>query len=207
MRLSGDARKLIERMSSSMVLGNIVGDDAYIWDAMENGSFGNADFLSAERTELRRSEVRFIAALFPKVQFGELSDVVFDILDSDRLTRQDVRLILGGYSLHDASKRLNDTPIEVVQKVGEMLSEGCSQAEISRTIRVSEDTVYRIDRFLGLSDAWRMRKVQEAGYALEDGLSVREFGRRAGLSKSTAHRMMQEARSVSAELDNYKEGV
>lgn len=207
MRLSEDAVKLIERMSSNMVLGSIVGDDAEIWDAMESGAFGSADFLSAEKAELRRSEVRFIAALFPKASLSELSELVFDILDSDRLTRQDVRLILAGYSLHDASKRLNDTPIEVVQKVGEMLSDGCSQAEVARTIRVSEDTVYRIDRFLGLSDAWRMRKVQEAGHALEDGLSVREFGRRAGLSKSTAHRMMQEARRVRAELNNDKEVV
>lgn len=200
MKLSGDAVKLLERMTAAHTLSGFIGDEAELHDVIRSGAISYADFHGAEVVELRRAQVRYLAALFPKAALSDLSEIVYDILDNSHISRQDVRLILAGYSLNDASKRLNDTPIEIIQKVGELLSEGKSQAEISRTIRVSEDTVYRIDKFLGLSDAWRQRKIAEAADALRDGLSVREWARRAGLSKSSAHRFMQQARGVLAEI-------
>jgi transposase-like protein len=200
MKLSDDAVRMLERMNAQRSLSEVIGDDADIHSFFRSNALSYTDFHSAESVEMRRCHVRYLAALFPKASLLDLTDVIYDVLDNSHITRQDLRLILAGYSLSDASRRLQDTPIEVVQKVGEMLSEGSTTAEIARTIRVSEDTVYRIDRFLGLSDAWRQRKVAEAADAVRDGLSVRAFGRKAGVSKSTAHRLMQQARGVLVEL-------
>lgn len=200
MKLTGDAVRMLERISAQRKLNELIGDDAEIHRVFESNAMSYVDFHTAEVAELRRSQVRFLAALFPQASLSELTEIVFDVLDNSHLSRQDVRLILAGYSLNDASKRLNDTPIEVVQKVGELLGEGRSHVEIARTIRVSEKTVYRIDAFLGLTDAWKQRKIAEAADALRDGLSVREFARRSGVSKSSAHRFMQQARTVLAEI-------
>jgi predicted transcriptional regulator len=201
MRVSGNgAVRLIERMSAQRSLSQFVGDDAGIHKVIANGGLSSADFVSADRVELRRSEVRYLAALFPDASLGELTDVIYDIIDNDNITRADLRMMLAGYSMHDASKRLNDTPIEVVQSVGRMLREGRGRTEISRTIRVSEDTVYRIDRFLGLSDAYRARLLDSAIQAVRDGVSTRVWAKQAGLSKSVAGRLMKQGREVLVEL-------
>lgn len=196
----GDVSRLLSRINSAYVLGGVVGDAAELHDVIRSNAMSYVDFYSAESVELKRAHVRYLAALFPKATMSELVDLIFDILDNSHVSKQDVRLILGGFSLHDASKRLQDTPVEVLQKVGEMLSDGRSHAEIARMIRVSEDTVGRVDRFLGLSDAWRSRQVAAAVDAVRDGLSVREFARSQGLSKTTAHRMIVEARNIIKEV-------
>lgn len=202
MRISENgAIRLVERISAQRSLSQFVGDDADIHRVIESGGFSSADFVSADRTELRRREVRYLAALFPDASLGQLTDVIYDILDNDNITRADLRMMLAGFSIHDASKRLSDTPIEVIQAVGRLMAEGRGRTEISKMIRVSQDTVYRIDKFLGLSDAYRARLLDDAVQAVRDGVSTREWAKQKGLSKSVAGRLMKQAREVLTELE------
>jgi len=122
------------------------------------------------------------------------------ILNNRSITVSDVRLILDGRALYDPSKKTNEVPVERIQTVGRLLTEGATKAAAADAAGVSIDTVDSIDQYLGLTLAWRDRMLTFACDAVREGVSVRRFGERENLPKSTAHRMMVQARAILIEL-------
>ena len=65
---------------------------------------------------------------------------------------------------------------------------------------VSIDTVRSIDEYLGLSERHDERLMDATVSAVRDGWSVRQLAKNSDLSKTTAHRYLQKARSVLVEI-------
>lgn len=147
-----------------------------------------------------RAHMRYLAALLPELDRTTLSRAITGILSNEFLPERDVRLIVEGRSLQDPSRLTNEVPIEAIQTVGRMLAQGYGVRETARAARVGKNTVMAIDNFLGLTQAYADRLMDEAIDAVRYGLSVRDFAKECGVSKSQAHRLMQKARSVLVEL-------
>lgn len=166
-----------------------------------------------------RSNIRYLAALWPDASMKELTDRIFTLLNNRHLLPEDVRDILGGVALNgrslsqtdinlmmagkrltDATRQTNEVPIQVVQTVGRCLASGMKLRETAKAVRCSYDTVARIDALLGLRQAFEDRMLDLAVDAVRDGKSVRKFATENAVARSTAHKMMVKARSVLVEL-------
>ena len=147
-----------------------------------------------------RAHLRYLAALLPDLDRTNLTRAITGIVSNNLLPERDVRLILDGRSLQDPSRRTNEVPIEAIQTVGRMLTQGYGIREAARAARVAKNTVMAIDNFLGLTQAYADRILDEAIDAVRYGLSVRTLATEAGISKSQAHRLMVRAREVLAEI-------
>lgn len=147
-----------------------------------------------------RAHVRYLAALLPDLDRNKLARAIAAIINNDRLPESDIRLILDGRSLQDPTRRTNEVPVEAIQTVGRMLMQGQGVQEAARAARVAKNTVLAIDNYLGLTTAYADRLMDEACHAVREGWSVRELARAAEVSKSQAHRLMQRAREVLAEI-------
>lgn len=159
---------------------------------------GLADEFGTTRSQ--RAKIRYLAALLPNLPRRQLADTLHAVLDNRHLTTGDLRLIVDARSLADPTKATGEVPIEAIQSVGRILSTGGTYASAAEGSGLSVDTVQTIDKFLGLTQAWADRVMDGAVEAVREGISVREFGRSMGLSKSEAHRQMQAARAVLVEL-------
>lgn len=143
-------------------------------------------------TRRNRARVRYLAALMPNKTLHQLADAIHYVIDNQHLSVTDIRDVLRG------GKR--DVPIDKIQKIGEMLLNGDSLRSTAKEVGVSYDTVERIESFIGIAEARRLKLIDFACDAVREGWSVRRFGNAAGIPKSTAHIMMGRAREVLAEL-------
>jgi len=143
-------------------------------------------------TRRNRARVRYLAALLPQKSLHDLADTIHYVIDNSHLSVTDVRDVLRG------GRR--DVPIEKIQLIGEMLIAGYSLRQTAKTAGVSYDTVERIESFIGIGEARRLKLVDFACDAVREGWSVRNFAAKAGIPKSTAHVMMGRAREVLVEL-------
>jgi transposase-like protein len=147
-----------------------------------------------------RAHLRYLAALLPDLDRTRLSQAIAAIVCNERLPERDIRLILDGRSLQDPTRRTNEVPVEAIQTVGRMLSQGRGIREAARAARVGKNTVMAIDNYLGLTTAYQDKVLDDAITAVREGWSVRELAAVAGVSKSQAHRLIRKAREVLAEI-------
>jgi hypothetical protein len=112
----------------------------------------------------------------------------------------DLRIILDGRQLNDASKKTAEVPIEAIQKVGRILSAGGTILGAAREANVSPDTAKAIDDYLGITDRYDEALMDTAVAAVREGWSVRHLATVSGMSKSRAHRYLGRARSVLVEI-------
>lgn len=148
----------------------------------------------------KRSKVRYLAALFPDLDVSRLADVIHGVLGNPDLSAGDVRLIIDGRRLNDASKRTSEVEIARIQKVGELLANGATHLAAARGAGVSVDTVENIDEYLGLSERYEERLMDLSAAAVRDSWSVRQLARNSGMSRSRAHRYLIRARKVLVEI-------
>ena len=147
-----------------------------------------------------RAHLRYLAALFPSMPLGTLAQTIHDVVGNPRLPLADVRLILMGRSLADPTRVVERVRIEAIQSVGAVLQRGGDKQSAARASGVSVDTVEAIDNFLGLCQRHDDRQMDAAVAAAREGMSVRQLATMLNTSKSTAHRLLQRARSVLVEL-------
>jgi hypothetical protein len=159
-----------------------------------------ADTFEGDTTRSSRARLRYLAALLPDLPRNRLADAIAGIISNPQLTPGDIRLILDGRSLADPSQRTREVPIEAIQTIGRMLTCGEAHTEVARAARVSINTVEAIDAFLGLTQAYKDRLMDDAVSAVRGDWSVRELARYSGISKSQAHRLMVQARDVLVEI-------
>jgi hypothetical protein len=149
------------------------------------------DGLNAGRRN--RARLRYLAALLPGRSLHQLADSIHYVINNGNLMVTDVRDVLRG------SRR--DIPIAKIQEIGTLLAAGNSLRLVSRTVGVSFDTVERIESFIGIAEARRLKLVDFACDAVREGWSVRRFAVAAGIPKSTAHGVIGRARTVLRELE------
>lgn len=149
----------------------------------------------------KRAQIRYIAAFFPELALPQLAEAIHAIIGNDDLTIGDMRVILDGRQLNDASKRTGEVPIGAIQKVGRILADGGSRLSAARAAGVSIDTVVAIDNYLGLTERNEERLMDTAVAGAREGWSVRQLAKVSGMSKSRAHRYLGRARAVLVELN------
>jgi hypothetical protein len=133
-----------------------------------------------------------------------LAEQLHAVIANQELSIADIRIVLDGRHLNDASKKTGEVPIEAVQLVGRILSAGGTRLAASRDANISVDTVVAIDEYLGLTERYDERLMDVAVIAVREGWSVRNLATVTGMSKSRAHRYLQKARSVLVELQEVK---
>jgi hypothetical protein len=139
-----------------------------------------------------RTLVRYLSALMPDKSLDELASVIQFTMRNPRVTVAEVRGILNGGT--------GDVPLAKVQLIGKYLRQGNSMLKSARDAGVSFETVSRIESFLGIHEAWRLKLMDLACNAVRDSLSVRSFSASVGIPKSTAHVMLMQARHLLQEL-------
>lgn len=140
-----------------------------------------------------KTRVRYLAALFPReLSLHELTGRIHYVLDNRHLSLSEVRDILRGGK--------GDIPVEKIQNIGECLRQGESIRSTASTVGVAVDTVAAVESFLGIAEQRRLKLVDKACYAVQDGVSTRKFAAQNGITKSTAHNLMVRARYILEEL-------
>jgi len=181
---------------------------------MESYNFREFD----QNVKMMRAHLRYLAALWPDLTVAQIADRIHALIDnkgmtfsdvmtvlrgeslSERAQMQDLRMVLRGQHLGTGESLTNEVPIASIQAIGRALRDGVSMADIARTVGVSLDTVRAIEEFLGLRSAHQQRLLDSAIDALREGVSVRTFATQNNLTKSTAARVLDKARSVLQEL-------
>jgi hypothetical protein len=174
--------------------------DAPFREDLRAGVFAYMD-LHSEPQDVSRRKLRYLAALFPDLRVQELAKVLHGVVDNGHLSLQDVRLILDGRALGNPQTRMRETPVETLQSVGRLLMQGHSYSAIGRMLRVSIDTVKRVDHYCGISEARDNALLDSAILAVGESESVRQFASRKGLPVSTAGKIMKKAREVIQEVE------
>jgi hypothetical protein len=142
--------------------------------------------------ELRRSHVRFTAAMLPQSTEQELVQV---LARACNIRPQDARFLLQGRSLTNGQLlAMQETPVAALQAVGRMLSSGATIREVVQAVRVSEATVSRVNEVCNLTGAYAAGQRVRAADAIREGLSVRQWAARERMPVSTAGRIMMEVR-------------
>lgn len=147
-------------------------------------------------TRRNRARVRYLAALMPNHSLHELANAIHFVMDNRHISISDVRDVLRGQA--------REVPLEKIQTIGRLLTEGKSLRQTAREAGVSFDTVERIEGFIGIAESRRLHLVDVACDAVREGWSVRHYGRVANIPKSTAHVLMKKAQSVLVELGEIK---
>jgi hypothetical protein len=184
----------------SSVAFSSFGSDAPFREDLRAGVFAYTD-LHSEPQDVTRRKLRYLAALFPDLRAPELAKVLHGVVDNRHLSLQDVRLILEGRALNNPQTRMRETPVETLQSIGRLLMQGHNYASITKMLRVSIDTVKRIDHYCGISEARQNALLDAAILAVGDGESVRKFAARKGIAVSTAGRLLKQAREVIEEVE------
>jgi transposase-like protein len=144
-------------------------------------------------TRKNKAKIRYLSALlFNQTSMYEVAKHIHYILDNDNITIGDIYdILLGGK---------NDIPIEKIQKVGKLLYLGYSFKSIASEVGISYETIESIESFLGINSARKQRLISQACDAVREGVSVRTFAKQVNIPKSTAHTVMNKAKSVLREL-------
>ena len=196
-------RCLVE-MNLKSVLSNkkIYDEDTGIEEVLAELEYANPLDFSQDISNHKkmRSQIRYLAALFPYKNINDLTNRIYILINNDNFSIDELRQILNGRLLSDPSKKTNEIPVKVIQGIGKCLSEGMSIRATAVEMRVSYDTVEAIEKYLGIKSALHSRHIGYAVNAVRDGLSVRRFGSRYNIPKSTAHRLLIEAKKVLVEL-------
>jgi hypothetical protein len=198
-----------------------IGDDAELLTVLSTLEHTNLREFSAMSQSVRaaRSNIRYLAALWPDASMKELVERIFMLLNNKHLLPEDVRDILGavalgskslnqtdinlllqGRRLEDPTRHTHEVPIQVIQTVGRCLMSGMALRATASAVRCSYDTVARVEALLGLAQAYEDRMMDRAVGAVRRGLSVRTFATSEAISRSAAHRMMVAARKVLIEI-------
>lgn len=198
-----------------------IGDDSELMEVLATLEHTNLREFSAMSQSVRgaRSNIRYLAALWPDATMKQLVDRIFTLLNNKHMLPEDVRdilaavslgskglsqtdinLLLQGKRLEDPTRHTHEVPIQVIQTVGRCLSSGMALRATASAVRCSYDTVARIEALLGLAQAYEDRMMDRAVNAVRDGLSVRMFATNEAISRSAAHRMMVAARKVLIEI-------
>jgi len=174
---------------------------------------------SGESVRGARSQVRYLAALWPDASVAELTEKIHYVINNrellpedvravlngvaighDELSVQDVGLVLRGQALGDASRRTREVPIQVIQMIGKCLREGMTLRATAEAARCSYDTVEAVDALLGLRNAFELRILKAAVEAVRDGVSVRKFAQVHGVSRGRAHTLLLQGKEALQQL-------
>ncbi len=166
-----------------------------------------------------RSQVRYLAALWPDASVAELTEKIHYVVNNrdllpedvravlngvaighDELSNQDVGLVLRGQALGDSSRRTREVPIQVIQMIGKCLREGMTLRSTAEAARCSYDTVEAVDSLLGLRAAFDMKMLKLAFEAARDGVSVRTFAQTHGISRGKAHTLLLQGKDALQQL-------
>lgn len=176
-------------------------DEAEVTEALASLEYAMpSEFGIEDHHQHIRARIRYLAALWPDAKQTELAHRIHGLLNNRNISIDDLRLILQAKRLSDPSKSTNEVPIPVIQGIGKCLREGKTLRTTAREMRVSYDTVERIEKYLGIRSAIRMREIDAAVEAVRGGLSIREFSKASGISRTRAQRMLAHGRSVLVEL-------
>ena len=148
----------------------------------------------------KRAQIRYLAAMLPDLNLVKLAEPIHAIIDNKELSVADLRIILDGRQLNDASKKTGEVPIGAIQTIGRVLADGGTLLAAAREAKVSVDTVVAIDEYLGLTERHEERLMDTAVSAVREGWSVRQLAKLSGMSKSRAHRYLSRARAVLVEI-------
>jgi hypothetical protein len=219
--MSAEGLERLSRTLDGLTLDREIGEDAEVLGLLAQLEHTNLRDFSGigQSVKASRAAVRYLAALWPDATVRELTDRIYTLLNNRHLLPEDVRDVLNGVSLgtrdlspqdvkllvdgrrlNDASKRTREVPIQVIQLIGRCLREGLTFRETARVARCSFDTVAAVDRLLGLRQAYLDKRFDRAVDAVRDGVSNRKFATLEGMSRSAAQRLMQQARTVLVEI-------
>lgn len=137
-----------------------------------------------------RRHVRYLCALMPvDFQPSRLpATILWLISKGDELTIEHVREILAGHGGEHSGQVVWLISAEL-RKRGPR-----SQAAVARDLGVDVDVVAGIEQWMQLPEAKELDLREQAGQAVRDGLSTRQFAEQAGLGRTAAKRYMDEAR-------------
>ena len=173
-------------------------------DFFDQAAYLTSDDLAAMSEQMdhgtsrqNRSRVRYLAALLPDKSLHQVADSIHFIMDNRNLSISEIRDVLRGNA--------REVPLEKIQEIGRRLTQGESLRSTSKAVGVSFDTVERIESFIGLAEARRLRLVDFACDAAREGWTVRRFAAAAGLPKSTAHVYLRRGKEVLVELGEVTE--
>ena len=154
-----------------------------------------------------RARIRYLAALFPTMPTVDLPRAIHTLLGGDLRVQElrDIRFIVKGLSIRDG-RSLGEPPIERIQMAGGMLARGETYMSTAAATGLSYNMVRDIDNYLGLTKVYEQWLIEQAVYARNDKVSVRKFAERVGLTKSTAHRLLNRAWDKSAKVVAELEG-
>jgi hypothetical protein len=197
--------------------------DAPVVDVLRQLEHTNLHEFSTSGESVRgaRSQIRYLAALWPSASIPELVEKIHYIINNrdllpedvravlngvaighEEVTAQDVSLVLRGQYLSDASRRTREVPIQVIQTIGKCLQEGMTLRATAQAARCSYDTVEAVDMLLGLRRAHDGKMMMLAMKAVRDGVSVRRFAALHGLSRGRAHRLVLDAKAALQQLES-----
>ena len=161
-----------------------------------------AMFVRGDTENIRtlRSRVRYLACLWPDEQPNALAHRIHGLLNNKLFTIEDIRLILNGRSTTDPTHRTNEVPLVSLQSIGRMLRQGYPMREIARQTRVSYGTVEAVEKYLGIRSAVKSRQMDTAINAVRDNVSIKKFAKINNLPKTSAQRLLTQARVVLKEL-------
>lgn len=147
-----------------------------------------------------RSMIRYLICLFPYDSLTVVSKKIHTLLNNKNIQLEDLKIILDARHINNSQERTREVPFIKLQLVGKMLAEGATISSIVNEVGVARETVYSIERYLGIQNAYKMRLVDKAVDAVRDGLSIREFAKKENLSFQIAYKNITKAKSVLEEL-------
>ena len=174
-------------------------EDAPVQEDLD--SFALCETANVYTAQTIRARIRYLAALFPTMATADLPRAIHTLLGGDLRVQElrDIRFMVKGLSIRDG-RSLGEPPIEKLQMAGGMLSRGETYMSTAAATGLSYGMVRDIDTYLGLTKVYEQWLIEQAVYARTDNLSVRKFAERVGLTKSTAHRLLNRAWDKSGEV-------
>lgn len=147
-----------------------------------------------------RARIRYLAALFPDKNIIDLSIRIHSLLNNRNLDLEDIRLILTGRKLSDPSKKTREVPITIIQGIGKCLRDGMNIKATAEEMKVSYDTVEAIEDYVGIRSAYKQKQLDTAIILAREGITVRKLASHLNMTRSSAHRLLQQANQILQEL-------
>lgn len=158
------------------------------------------EFSSLAEARTARSQIRYLAALFPDMSTPELATWLAGALGSRFYTADDLRLVLEGLSLNDPSKGTNEVPLDAIRTVGRILLASGNKEEAARQSGLSAKAVQAIDKATGITQSIEDYDMDTAVIAAREGWTLAKLAKVIGRDRYKARRLMRRATSVLKEL-------